>query len=172
MPTRSAWVIAPPKAALIVGVADMIASNAANAELVTHSLGSCLGVMIYDPIVKAGGLLHAMLPSSKIDPPKAVESPFMFLDTGLPRLFHAVFGLGAQKPRILVKVAGGSQFLEEKCIFNIGQRNIAALNEILSRNGIRPLAMDVGGNYCRTVRMGLAEGTITIHSPGREVYAL
>ncbi len=77
-------------------------------EIITHALGSCLGITIYDTIACVGGMLHVMLPNSAIDPPKAEQNPFVFMDTGLPRLFHECYKLGAQKQRLEVKVAGGA----------------------------------------------------------------
>lgn len=165
-------VIAPPKQAFVVGVADMIASNLSNAELITYSLGSCLGVMLYDPVKRVGGLLHIMLPTSSIDPAKAASRPFMFVDTGVPRLFHAVYGLGGDKSRLLVKVAGGAQFMDEKKIFNIGQRNTQTLRELLAKNGVVANAMDVGGVTSRTVRMKLDTGDVSIQSPGQTTYLI
>ena len=64
---NSKWVIAPPRKTFVVGVADMVVSNDSSAEIVTYSLGSCLGITIYDAVKKVGGLLHLMLPDSKID---------------------------------------------------------------------------------------------------------
>ena len=49
---------------IVVGVADMKISNDPDSVLVTHSLGSCIGVAVYDRAVHAGGLLHFMLPDS------------------------------------------------------------------------------------------------------------
>ncbi len=172
MPPSSPWVIQAPKKTYVVGVADMIASNQANSELVTYSLGSCLGVVLYDPTRKVGGLLHLMLPDSNIDAAKAQSAPYMFVDTGVPRLFHAVYSLGGEKARLHVKVAGGAQFLDEKQIFNIGQRNVTALRSILARNGVSPHAEDIGGTTCRTVRLDLATGQLMVHSPGLAPYAL
>src|SRR5450756_2144113 len=93
MPPTNRWVIPPPRKTLVVGVADMAVSNDASAEIVTYSLGSCLGITIYDPLKKIGGLLHLMLPASNIDHAKAAEMPYMFVDTGVPRLFHAAYNL-------------------------------------------------------------------------------
>jgi chemotaxis protein CheD len=172
MTIASRWVIAPPKKALIVGVADMVASNDSGAELVTYSLGSCLGVTVYDPIKKIGGLLHLMLPTSTIDPVKAVNSPFMFVDTGVPRLFQGVYGLGGERHRVQVKVAGGAQFLDHQRTFNIGERNIQAFQALLQRNGHAVMAHDVGGFASRTVRLDLSTGKVSIHSPGHPPYFL
>lgn len=172
MAAPSRWVIAPPKKALVVGVADMVASNDSGAELVTYSLGSCLGVTVYDPACKVGGLLHLMLPSSTIDPIKAVNSPYMFVDTGLPRLFRAVYGLGGERHRVVVKVAGGAQFLDHQRTFNIGERNIQAFRALIQKNGHSVAAQEVGGFASRTLRFDLTTGNVSIHSPGQPPYSL
>ena len=166
------WVIPPPRKTLVVGVADMVVSNDPSAELVTYSLGSCLGITVYDPMKKVGGLLHIMLPDSKIDPVKAVSAPFMFVDTGVPRLFQAVYNLGAERSRLAVKVAGGAQLLDEKGVFNIGERNQQALSGLLARNGYAIHVRDVGGLSSRTLRMDLTTGKITIQTPGINTYFL
>ena len=164
MPSR--WVIPAPKINLVVGVADMNASNNAGMELVTYSLGSCLGVTVYDPIKKVGGLLHLMLPDSGIAPAKAMTAPHMFVDTGVPQLFKTVYSLGGDRSRLIIRVAGGAQFLDDQNTFNIGERNIRAFDEIIARNGLTIHARDVGGFNSRTLRFDLATGDVTIHSPG------
>ncbi len=68
----------------IVDVADMRVSAVKGDVLVTHALGSCLGITVYDPTTHVGGLLHVMLPLSTIDPKKGKENPYMFVDTGVP----------------------------------------------------------------------------------------
>lgn len=172
MTPASRWVIAPPKKALVVGVADMVSSNDSGAELVTYSLGSCLGITVYDPTRKVGGLLHLMLPTSTIDAVKAVNSPYMFVDTGVPRLFQAVYALGGERHRVIVKVAGGAQFLDHQRTFNIGERNIQAFLALIQRNGHSVAAHDVGGFSSRTVRFDLTTGNVSIHSPGQPPYSL
>ena len=166
------WTIPPPRKSLVVGVADMVVSNDPGAELVTYSLGSCLGITVYDPAKKIGGLFHVMLPESKIDATKAASSPFMFMDTGLPRLFHAAYNLGADRGRLVVKVAGGAQLLDERNVFNIGGRNFQALADLIARNGLVIHARDVGGMASRTLRLDLANGNVTIKSPGGNAYLL
>ena len=161
----SKWVIAPSRKTLVVGVADMVVSNDSSAEIVTYSLGSCLGITIYDPVKKIGGLLHIMLPDSKIDAAKAVSAPFMFVDTGVPRLFHGAYNLGADRSRLIVKVAGGAQLLDQQGIFNIGARNFDALEKLMAQNGLRAHATDVGGLSSRTVRLDLTNGNVTVKTP-------
>jgi len=150
----------------------MAVSNDSSAEIVTYSLGSCLGITVYDPVKKIGGLLHIMLPDSKIDSVKAANTPAMFVDTGVPRLFHATYNLGADRSRLIVKVAGGAQLLDQQGIFNIGSRNFDALNKLLAQNGFKPHATDVGGLSSRTVRLDLTTGQVTIKTPGATPYPL
>ena len=166
MPAPSTWVIPQIKKAIIVGVADMVATNDPGAELVTYSLGSCLGVTVYDPIKKAGGLLHLMLPDSSINPQRAAAEPYMFVDTGVPLLFKAVYNLGGDRFRVVVKVAGGAQFFDPNRSFNIGERNCGALHALLARKGYSIHAEAVGGVCSRTLRLDLSNGNATISSPG------
>jgi chemotaxis protein CheD len=172
MPPNSKWVIAQPRTRLVVGVADMVASNDSQAEIITYSLGSCLGVTVYDPVKKIGGLLHLMLPDSKIDAVKAADMPFMFVDTGVPRLFHAAYNFGADRSRLVVKVAGGAQLLDQQGIFNIGARNFEALKNLLVKNGLRIHAADVGGLSSRTISLDLTTGGVTVKTPGSTPYPL
>jgi chemotaxis protein CheD len=172
MSLAAKWVIPPPKKTLVVGVADKVVSNDPGAELVTYSLGSCLGITLYDPAKKVGGLLHVMLPNSGISPAKAASCPMMFVDTGVPQLFHSLYELGAERSRLILKVAGGAQFLDPEGVFNIGERNQKALAELLARNGFSVHGQDLGGVASRTVRLQLDSGRVQIHTPGRAPYAL
>jgi len=92
----------------IVGVADMKVSNRQTESIITYALGSCIGLIIYDPVVRVGGILHFMLPESSIDKEKASARPYMFADSGIPRLFKSAYKLGAVKQRMKVYVAGGA----------------------------------------------------------------
>ena len=151
---------------------DMLVSNDVSVQLVTYSLGSCVGIAIYDPNAKVGGLLHAMLPDSTINPDRAASRPYMFVDTGLPAMFHAVYALGGSKLRMAVKFCGGAQFLDEKKIFKIGARNVTATIAMLARNGVKIIASETGGHESRTMRMDLANGNVTLDIPGKNVYSL
>ena len=112
---------------IIVSISDLKVSKNVNDVLVTYALGSCIGVAVYDPKVKVGGLLHYMLPESAIDENKARGNPEMFADTGIPLLFRTCYSLGAEKKRMVVKVAGGASILDDANYFRIGQKNITTL---------------------------------------------
>ncbi len=151
---------------IVVGVSDMKASNDPNGTLITYSLGSCIGIAIYDSVARAGGLLHFMLPESSLDTGKAATKPFMFADTGIPRLFKSVYALGGDKRRMRVIVVGGSQVLDQKGFFNIGKRNEMAVRKIFHRNNVVIDYQDTGGNSNRTIRMNIATGETRVKVSG------
>lgn len=152
---------------IIVNVADMKVSNNPQALIVTHSLGSCIGVAVYDPQVRVGGILHYMLPESALDGAKAQRNPMMFADTGIPMLFKECYCYGAVKHRMVVKVAGGSQVLDSGSMFNIGKRNYAALRKIFLRNNVLISSEDVGGLSPRTLYLELGTGKVWIKVTGQ-----
>jgi chemotaxis protein CheD len=154
---------------VIVGVSDMKISKDLEAELVTYSLGSCIGVAIYDAVAKVGGLLHYLLPESKLSPEKAIKNPYMFADTGIPALFKAAYKLGAKKQRMKVIVAGGSQIMDQAGFFNIGKRNDIALRKMFHKNNVLIDYRDVGGVVNRTVRLEVKTGDIWIKVSGQGI---
>jgi chemotaxis protein CheD len=151
---------------VVVGVADVAVSNNQNVILTTYSLGSCLGVAIYDPLTRVGGLLHAMLPDSSIDRQKAAAQPAMFLDTGIPALFRAAYELRADKHRVLIYLIGGAQIMDDSGFFNIGKRNYQSAIDLFGKHSLRIQAEEVGGCVNRTVYLNLATGTVSLKVSG------
>ncbi len=150
----------------VVGVADMAVSNNVDEVLVTYSLGSCIAVIIFDPVARVGGMLHYMLPESSLDPEKAKQNPRMFADTGIATLFKQSYQLGARKEHIVVKVVGGAQILDAAGVFNIGKRNYVAMRKIFWRNNVMITAEHVGGVVNRTVRLEMSTGRVLLKVGG------
>ena len=150
----------------------MQVSSDVSTRLVTYSLGSCVGITIYDPVAKVGGLLHAMLPDSAINKERAASRPFMFVDTGLQAMFLEVYSLGGVKARMQVKVCGGAEFLDEKMFFNIGQRNLDVTFATLARNHVQIAARETGGSDSRTIRLDLTNGELTVDTAGRKPHQI
>ena len=151
-----------------VGISEMYVSNNPDDLLVTYSLGSCVGLSVYDPKVRVGGLIHCMLPLSKIDPAKAAAKPQMFVDKGLPALLQAVYDLGATRRNLIAKVAGAAKLLDERGAFRIGERNYTVLRKLLWKNDILIAAEDVGGSIARTMYLHMDTGCTTIKVAGQE----
>lgn len=154
---------------LIVGISDIKISNAPNDVIITYALGSCIGISVYDPVAKVGGLLHYMLPDSTLDEKKAKDNPAMFADTGIPALFKACYSLGAEKRRMIVKAAGGASILDDTNFFRIGQKNIMAMRKIFWKNNVMITTEDTGANHNRTVRLEMATGKTFVRTSGGEM---
>lgn len=148
-----------------VGLAERLVTASTDERLITFALGSCLGVTLWDPVAKVGGLLHLMLPDSTTSADKAQTHPFMFADTALPRFFKDAYAMGAEKTRLVVAVAGGARMgTPGEDTFQIGQRNVAAVRKIFWRNGVLIHAQETGGSIPRTMTLRIATGEVTLRS--------
>ena len=133
------------------------------ASLISYGLGSCVGIALYDPVTKIGGLAHIMLPDSK--QARSTENPAKFADTALLKMLDDLLKLGAVKTRLTAKIAGGAQmfsFTNTTDIMRVGERNAEAVRAILKQLDIRLLADDTGGNYGRTVELKLDTGVFRV----------
>ena len=150
----------------IVGVADMKVSNNPSDSIMTYSLGSCIGLVVYDTVARVGGILHYMLPESSIDKAKAQKNPYMFADTGIPRLFKGAYRFDAKKSRMKIHVFGGAQILDQKGFFNIGKRNYMALKKMFFKNKVIIDTEEVGGEVNRTIRLEIKTGDVFVKTSG------
>jgi chemotaxis protein CheD len=151
---------------IVVGIADLKVSRHSDEVMVTYALGSCVAVAAYDPVARVGGLLHFMLPSSSLNVSKARENPSMFADTGLPVLFKSCYELGADKRRMVVKIAGGANIIGNASFFRVGQKNLTTLRKILWRNGILVSGEDTGSNANRTLQFHIKDGRVLVRKSG------
>lgn len=151
---------------LTVGIADMKFARQ-EGVLITYALGSCIGITLYDPMIKLGALIHIMLPELGNMPDKNV---FKYADTGITETLRKLNVLGGRNPRIVAKIAGGAKMFDLKGsdnFGNIGMRNVTSVKTILRQEGIRLVAEDTGQNYARTLSFDVATGQATIRTYGR-----
>ncbi len=149
-----------------VGMADLKVTASPNV-LSTLGLGSCIGICLYDPVTKVSGMAHIMLPSSKTI--KNNSNIAKFADTGIDDLLKKMEGLGANKRRLVGKIAGGAQmftFSSGSDTMRIGERNAEAVREILKTYRIPIQADETGGNYGRTIEFYADSGKLLIKTIG------
>ncbi|MCB0317545.1 MAG: chemotaxis protein CheD [Bdellovibrionales bacterium] len=149
-----------------VGIAQMKVSTDPSTVLTAPHLGSCLGVVIYDPIRKIGGVIHCLLPLSKSDPQKAKDKPCMYVDTGVVKLLEELIKLGASKKDLEICVAGGAQINDPENIFEIGKKNFTVLRKILWKNNLLIKAQDVGECHSRTISLNIGTGEVWLKANG------
>jgi chemotaxis protein CheD len=137
--------------------------------IVTHALGSCLGIALHDPMAEVGGLIHAMLPTSTLNPEKAKRNPYMFVDTAVPALLDEMLAAGAAKNRLVVKVAGGAAMPSGNGDrFAIGKRNYLMLRKVLWKHDLLLDAEDIGGETPRTMSLEVGSGHVRLSVQGQE----
>ncbi len=139
-------------------------------QLYSLGLGSCVGVAIYDPAAKIGGLLHVLLPSIK-EIEGAGHSRTKFADSGINDMVDTLLKSGASKIRLRAKIAGGAAMFAIKSSApgeTIGKRNVQSCRDTLRSLGIDLVAYDVGGNKGRTVYFDVGTGALTIKVIDRE----
>ena len=156
------------KRRILVSVADAKVSNDPRDVLVTCSLGSCIGVCLYDPVIHVGGMLHYQLPDSKMDTARAKETPFMFADSGMEVLIGKLLSMGAHKKRMQVKIAGAATMDTGTKGFDIGKRNHLAIRQILWKEGMLLNAEDIGGTSPRHMFLNIANVTVIVRANGFE----
>lgn len=152
-----------------VGMADLNICKAPDI-ITTLGLGSCIGLILYDPVAKIGGMVHYMLPDST--QVRNNSNIAKFADTGIDELLKRVIAAGANRSRLISKIAGGAKMFEVSGlsdIGNIGARNAEAAKQKLKSLGIHLVAEDTGLNYGRTVELHCDTGEFYIKSVGKPI---
>ena len=158
---------------IYVGVGEYAVSKTPGDVVKTLALGSCVAVIILDPIQRAVGMLHVALPDSSISKRRVSERPGMFADTGIPILLNEMKRLGYNgNGNLIVKLAGGASIMDPNGTFNIGKRNVLAVRKILWNHRLGALAEDVGDSISRTVSLSVDTGRVILSSPGRGEWQL
>ena len=157
------WVRPPGRR--VVGIGELVVSDAGDNVIATHAVGSCIAVCVFDPVTRVAGMLHFLLPDSSINLKRAGEHPGVFADTGIPLLFQTAYSYGLAKQRAIVKLIGGAEMPQTtRGWFNTGHRNLLAARSLLWRNGVFVAAEDVGGTEARTVHLSVGSGRVQVFS--------
>ncbi|MGB3907051.1 MAG: chemotaxis protein CheD [Methanomethylovorans sp.] len=148
---------------IVIGMADYAVSRSPE-KLTTLGLGSCVGIALYDPVAKIGGLIHIMLPT--IENARFKDNCAKFADSGIPCLIEEMIRIGAVRRRLVAKIAGGAKMFSfnSDASLNIGERNVQATKMVLSEMKVPLISEDVGKNYGRTVLLDTDTGVYYIKS--------
>jgi chemotaxis protein CheD len=150
-----------------IGIGGLEVVHADAGAIVTHALGSCLGICVLDPYAHVGGMLHAQLPTGARSPELARSEPARFVDLGLPLLVQRAIALGADKRRLRLTVAGAANMTgTQGDLFNVAAQNLTSLRKTLWRLGLLIAAEDTGGTTPRTMYLDLGGGGTTVVSAG------
>jgi chemotaxis protein CheD len=148
-----------------VSISDMKITRKRGDLLITHSLGSCLGLAAWDPSAGVGGLIHCLLPRATSPD---VKNPNMYVNLGVPQMIRKMVSMGCTKGSLIFKAAGCGRMLLIQNQFDTGAQNLAMLEALFSKNGVALAASDTGGSIPRTLSLDVETGLVTISSQGKE----
>ena len=146
-----------------VHVADY--AVATSGTISTVGLGSCVAIILYDPVARVGGLAHVLLPAESMSRDRS--NPAKFPATVLPILLDKMRDLGAIGNRLRAKIVGGASMFGNLIPaggVNIGERNVAAVRQVLAGAKIPIVAEDTGSDYGRSVYLNVADGAVEVRS--------
>lgn len=152
---------------IVVSISDMKFSTRHEDVLVTFSLGSCLGVTVYDPQLRIGALLHALLPDGSASPRRLAGNPYMFVRSGVRSMLARLEGLGAERRRLVIKAAGGAD-MRGDTLFRTGMRNLEAFTDVLREERLTLQGSECGGTIPRTLYLHLSTGEVLVKTFGRQ----
>jgi chemotaxis protein CheD len=148
----------------MVRMGELAVSSVPGHVLVSLGLGSCIGLALIDRRMGIAGLAHIVLPQSQ---DHAKENPRKFADLAVPEMMRELEDLGARKVRLeAVLVGGASMFAVSAASLEVGQRNEAAVRELLERLRIPVVATATGGKRGRTIRVDVATSKVTVREAG------
>lgn len=133
-------------------------------EQVRTVLGSCVGIAVFDPVSRVGGLAHVLLPCSALGHGDRGK----FADTAVDWLLDEAISAGCEKQRLVAKIGGGASMFGNHVDNGIGEKNIRAVKERLSRHSIRLVAESVGGTRGRKMLLDPATGRVEVQIIGSE----
>jgi len=154
-----------------VGLGEQAVSRSPDDILVAYGLGSCVGVLMIDPVSGVSGLLHAVLPRLADGMERADVNPSKYVEGGIEGLIAALVKQGANKKRLIVRLIGGANMLISSGLtrpFDIGTRNIEAARATLNRLKMPVAVEEVGGHTGRTVRVYVADRRVTVRAIGEK----
>lgn len=132
--------------------------------LVAPALGSCVGLALWDPVKRRGGMAHIMLPAP-VDGMTTSSVLERFASCAVPTLVDALVAAGSLRSRLVAKLAGGAaMFGGDAGVGGIGGRNVSEVKYQLGLLRIPILAEDVGGAHARTVELHLDSGIVIVRS--------
>lgn len=124
-------------------------------HVIITTLGSCISVCMYDPVVKVGGMNHFLLPEEQnID--RKDNFSLRYGNNAMEMLLNEILKRGGQKSRLTVKAFGAGNVLSINA--NIGEKNQDFLKYYIRDEGLKIETCDLGGDFPRRVAFFPATG--------------
>ncbi len=162
-------VVALSAETIAVGLGDVCVTDDTSKSLASYGLGSCIGICLYDPVAKVGGMAHVVLPASNPSAPGPASNKYA--DIAVPTLLQQVLRRGASKSRLVVKIVGGARMIQALGFddaIEMGTRNLEMVKQALAAEGLTITAADTGGHQGRSVWLHLDPCRVMVRIAGSE----
>lgn len=126
-------------------------------------LGSCVAVMLHDPVRGVAGMAHVLLPDTTLT--RDTGRPGKCANSAIPHLVELMQAAGAGRA-LVARIAGGAAMFAALAPggVNMGERNAEAVRNALATAGIPVVGEDVGGEHGRSVYFHVATGVVEVIS--------
>lgn len=152
----------------IARMGEVAFSSPSLPEVRALGLGSCIGLCMFDPVVKVGCIVHIMLPEARLN---GQDQPAKYADTAVPYVIEQMGARGAVKSRLRTAIVGGAQLFSFEgagARLDVGKRNAEAVKRLLAASKVRLVAEDIGGKSGRTVTLSATTGDVVVKQAGTD----
>lgn len=158
---------------IAVGLGELHVTRDPDAVLICYGIGSCIAFSAFDPVAKVGAMAHIVLPVSN----NAISSnlPVKFANVAIPLTVERMEKAGAERSRMVIKMAGGAKMLrgvQAGSILDIGERNIVSVNEAINKLGLRIHAQDIRGDWGRCLWLYISSGQTRVKTAEQKLVDL
>lgn len=137
-------------------------------RLAALGLGSCVAVILHDPMARVGGLAHVVLPTASAS--RDHSNPLKFADAAVPNLIDEMVKAGAKAGGITARLVGGASMFSSLIppdAETMGHRNVQACRDALAQREIEVVGEDVGAHHGRSTVIDVSDGVVTVRTVGR-----
>lgn len=135
-------------------------------EVVKTLLGSCVGVTLWHPKRKMGGMCHFLLPERKRGANELLDGRYG--EEAVELLVREIRKAGVKPSEFEAQLYGGADTMpdEDHLKTQVGERNVEKAWGLIDQHGFQLMAVDVGGNEPRSVSLDLVQGAVALRRGG------
>lgn len=148
---------APRRKWISLYIGEVAASR--SAVVLDTLLGSCVAVCLYDPVLRAGGMNHILLPTCGAgdkNPRCGVHA--------MELLINELMKIGGDRRRFVAKAFGGANVLNGIKMLPIGERNVKFVREFLATESIPLVGERLGGTNAVHLYFRTDTAKVTVHT--------
>jgi chemotaxis protein CheD len=131
-------------------------------------LGSCVGVVVLNRQRRIAALAHVVLPATC----GRQGLPGKCADTAIPEILRLLEEAGAGTLGLVAKLVGGANMFDRAGVMQIGEANIAAVQNLLAQHRVRVVGSALRGNKGRRISVDCHTGLVDVDVVGCEKIVL